>query len=107
MVVKYHYTDEPISKLLAIIVAAVPNGMLQEAYNPSATDTIWRAGRNAPTRGEVFRVKLVFSALKAKMSGVFNISRCRMSRQHQHLNQVQTIVDGSSPLGGDAFPWDE
>src|SRR5207302_888579 len=61
MVVKYHYSDAPVSKLLAIIVASVPNGMLQDFYNPTATDTIWRTGRNAPTLGEVFRVRLVFS----------------------------------------------
>ncbi len=29
-------------------------------------DTIWIAGRNAPSRGEVFRVRLSFSRLKAK-----------------------------------------
>lgn len=53
-------------ELAAITVAALPNGMLQEIYNSSATDTIWRAGRNAPTRGEPFRVRLVFGLLKAK-----------------------------------------
>jgi hypothetical protein len=47
-------------------VAAVPNGLLQERYNPSPKDTIWLAGRNAPTLGEAFRVRLSFSRLKAK-----------------------------------------
>jgi hypothetical protein len=54
------------NELVSITVAAVPNGMLQDYYNPTAADTIWRAGRNAPTLGEQFRVRLVFASLKAK-----------------------------------------
>lgn len=53
-------------ELHSITVVALPNGMLQERYNPSTTDTIWRAGRNAPTRGEAFRVRLTFNKLQAK-----------------------------------------
>ncbi len=65
--VKYNYEvvrDE--NRLVNVIVAGLPNGMLQEVYNPTAEDTIWRAGRNAPTRGEAFRVRLVFDLLKGK-----------------------------------------
>lgn len=54
------------NKLVSITAAALPNGMLQVRYNPTALDTIWRAGRNAPTRGEAFRVLLVFQRLKNK-----------------------------------------
>ncbi len=65
--VKYHYRqDEGMNQLLAIIVAALPNGLLQERYNPTAQDGIWLAGRNAPSRGEQFRVRLSFAKLKAK-----------------------------------------
>jgi len=53
--VKYEYQDRPTTRLLGITVAALPNGMLQARYNPSPRQTIWRAGRNAPTRGEPFR----------------------------------------------------
>jgi len=49
-----------------VTIAAVPNGLLQNRYNPSPKDTIWLAGRNAPSRGEAFRVRLSFSRLKAK-----------------------------------------
>jgi hypothetical protein len=49
-------------------VAGVPNGFLQEKYNPDYEDTIWIAGRNAPTRGEEFRVRLSFSRLQRKAS---------------------------------------
>jgi hypothetical protein len=65
--VKYSYDDTGNShELRNIIVAALPNGMLQERYNPTVNDTIWIAGRDAPTRGEEFRVRLSFSRLKAK-----------------------------------------
>jgi hypothetical protein len=65
--VKYNYAEMGSSnELRSITVAAVPNGLLQEKYNPSQHDTIWVAGRNAPTRGEAFRVRLSLSRLKAK-----------------------------------------
>ena len=49
-----------------ITVAAVPNGLLQDRYNPNPQDTIWLAGRNSPRRGEEFRVRLSFARLKQK-----------------------------------------
>lgn len=66
--VKYNYTElTPKSYALdGVTIAALPNGLLQERYNPNATDGIWLAGRNAPSRGEAFRVSLSFSRLKAK-----------------------------------------
>lgn len=65
--VKYSYEAQgAINSLKSITIAAVPNGMLQERYNPSAQDTIWIAGRNAPTLGEEFRVRLSFARLKQK-----------------------------------------
>ncbi|MEW6669154.1 MAG: SfiI family type II restriction endonuclease [Thermodesulfobacteriota bacterium] len=65
--VKYNYDENKSGNMLhSITVAAVPNGMLQERYNPSPHDTIWIAGRNAPSLGEEFRVRLSFSRLKAK-----------------------------------------
>ncbi len=65
--VKYNYeTQGAINTLKSITIAAVPNGILQERYNPSAQDTIWIAGRNAPTLGEEFRVRLSFARLKQK-----------------------------------------
>lgn len=67
MFVKYNYVVENDSNALrSITVAAVPNGMLQSRYNPTADDSIWLAGRNAPSLGEVFRVRLSFSRLKTK-----------------------------------------
>ena len=65
--VKYNYVEiEGNDMLVDIIVAALPNGMLQERYNPDANNTIFLAGRNAPTRGEDFRVRISFSKLKEK-----------------------------------------
>jgi len=84
IVAKFHYADEP-TRLLRLIVAAVPHVWLQERYNATPEDTIWRTGRNAPTLGEVFRVRLVFSALK-----------------HKAHWRVQTI-----PMAPAPFVWDE
>lgn len=65
--VKYNYEERTGANVLhSITVAAVPNGMLQERYNPNVQDTIWIAGRNAPTLGEEFRVRLSFHRLKEK-----------------------------------------
>lgn len=65
--VKYNYaeTAEAGQRLQSISVAALPNGMLQERYNPDARTSFWLAGRNAPTRGEDFRVRIGLSRLKA------------------------------------------
>lgn len=52
--------------LKRIIAACLPNGLLQDRYNPSENDTIWRVGRNAPTLGEDFRVRISFAELRKK-----------------------------------------
>lgn len=65
--VKYNYIEsEGRYELVSISVVALPNGLLQERYNPSAEDTIWLAGRNAPQRGEKFRVRISLPRLKRK-----------------------------------------
>jgi hypothetical protein len=84
--VKYNYEESKAGKtLVGIRIAAVPNGLLQDRYNPIAGDGIWLAGRNAPTLGEEFRVRLSFAALKKK-------ARWR----------VQLI-----PLAKGSYAWDE
>jgi hypothetical protein len=65
--VKYNYQETSQHReLVDLTVIAVPNGMLQERYNPAALNTIWLAGRNAPTLGEEFRVRLDLRRLKTK-----------------------------------------
>lgn len=65
--VKYNYQEaEARNSLKSITIAALPNGILQELYNSDVNDTIFVAGRNAPTLGEEFRVRLSFARLKAK-----------------------------------------
>ena len=54
-----HYLNE-------IRAFVVPNGKLQDRYNPNAEDGFWIAGRNAPTLGEDFRVRVSFHRLKQK-----------------------------------------
>lgn len=70
IVAKYLYdTDSDLGlgyNLKRIIVACIPNGALQHVYNPTPQDTIWRAGRHAPIRGEAFRVRLSFDKLSGK-----------------------------------------
>ena len=55
-------------RLKRIITACIPNGRLQEFYNPNADNTIWLAGRNSPTLGEDFRVRLSYAQLREKAS---------------------------------------
>jgi len=66
--VKYDYKDlgEMRHSLSKISVAALPNGMLQDRYNPTPQDGIWLAGPDSPTRGEKFRTRLGFTALRRK-----------------------------------------
>ena len=67
VIAKYVYEDVLQSQeLTRIIVACIPNGILQDRYNPSAADGIWLAGRNAPTLGEDFRVRLSYKLLRSK-----------------------------------------
>lgn len=65
--IHFKYKDEnKIHHLNEVTIACIPNGLLQERYNPTYDDNIWLAGRNAPTLGEDFRVRLSFIRLKAK-----------------------------------------
>ncbi len=65
--VKYNYrSDDSENQLVSITLLALPNGVLQERYNPSADDSFWLAGRNAPSRGEAFRVRVDIQALKKR-----------------------------------------
>lgn len=68
--VKYNYYENPAetppNSLDSISVLCLPNGILQHLYNPDAADDIWSAGRNAPTRGEAFRVRINLAKLKRK-----------------------------------------
>lgn len=67
VIAKYVYEAKgETQRLDRIIVACIPNGRLQERYNPNAQDTIWLAGRDAPTLGEDFRVRLSYQRLREK-----------------------------------------
>jgi hypothetical protein len=66
--IHFKYEDDlsGIHHLREVTIAAIPNGKLQDKYNPSTEDGIWLAGRNAPTLGEDFRVRVSFSKLTEK-----------------------------------------
>ena len=65
--VKYNYrTEANRNDLVSISLVCLPNGMLQEKYNPNEIDSFWRAGRNAPSLGETFRVRISLRELKKK-----------------------------------------
>lgn len=67
IIAKFVYEERvPQRKLRRIIVACIPSGDLQDKYNPTAADTIWLAGRDAPTLGEDFRVRISYSRLSDK-----------------------------------------
>lgn len=65
--VKYNYEQmgNQGNHLHSISVTCLPNGMLQERYNPDHLNTFWLAGRNAPTLGEDFRARIGLIRLKA------------------------------------------
>ena len=67
-VVHFMYHDDAAGKhhLKEVTIAAIPNGMLQDRYNPTPDDGIWFVGGNAPSRGEDFRARLGFAKLKQK-----------------------------------------
>jgi hypothetical protein len=75
----YHYADVASGhrKLLHITLATLPSGKLEATYVPSATDTIFIVGANAPSRGESFRTRLSFSRLQKK---------CRWRVQHLNIS---------------------
>ena len=67
--VKYNYRNlVEVNQLMSISFVCLPNGMLQDRYNPNADDGFWRAGRNAPSLGEAFRVRIGLPELKRKAS---------------------------------------
>ena len=87
--VKYNYqesADKSEKHLESISISSLPNGILQERYNPTPEQTFWLAGRNAPSRGEAFRVRISLPRLKQMANW-----------------RVQTI--GLVPEAG--FSWDE
>lgn len=63
---KYANPSDGEYRLDEVTLATIPNGNLQSHYNPNFDDNIWNVGRNAPTLGEDFRVRLNFRKLKAK-----------------------------------------
>ena len=69
IIAKYVYEESASGhELRRIITACVPNGLLQERYNPNVNDGFWSAGRDAPTLGEDFRVRVNYERLSAKAS---------------------------------------
>lgn len=76
--VKYNYREVSTTEkvLESISVLCLPSGLLQERYNPNAHDTIWLAGRNAPSRGEAFRVRISLPRLKQKAA--WRVQRIRL-----------------------------
>ncbi len=66
--VKYNYREITKTKnqLESISILNLPNGLLQARYNPDHQNTIWLAGRNAPSRDEAFRVRISLKQLKQK-----------------------------------------
>ena len=75
IIVKYFYSEtvpiipgtSPDRGLAHITLLCLPNGALQEIYNPSAAvPSFWQVGRHAPSRDEEFRVRINIKALAAR-----------------------------------------
>jgi hypothetical protein len=66
--VKYIYSQPSADtlRLDKMLVVGLPNGMLQNTYNPSTADGIWNVGPNAPTLGEEFRTRISINKLRQK-----------------------------------------
>jgi len=64
--VKYVYSDPQQNSevLTKIYVIALPNGILQDIYNPNSNVTIWNKGPHSIKRQESFRVRISFKKLK-------------------------------------------
>jgi hypothetical protein len=83
----YHYEEQNNRyKLNQLTLAAIPNRILQDRYNPNAHDTIWIVGRDAPSRGEVFRVRLSFHRLKQKASWRIQVIEYNSAERTIHSN---------------------
>jgi hypothetical protein len=84
LLLHYCYEETDNKHLLQFVtLAAIPSGLLQETYNPSSEDTVWLAGRNAPSRGEEFRVRLSFASLNAKCP--WRVQRVRYDPSRKHV----------------------
>ncbi len=67
VITKFEYQEtENTRSQERIIVCCIPSGDLQQKYNPTADDSFWLAGRNAPSLGEDFRVRVGYEKLKEK-----------------------------------------
>ncbi|MDR3158370.1 MAG: BglI family type II restriction endonuclease [Zoogloeaceae bacterium] len=82
----YHYDDDGDKRHLLndIIVCCVPNGMLQDRYNPTSEEGFWKAGRNAPSRGEDFRVRVSFNKLRERAS--WRVQKIRFDSENKTLS---------------------
>jgi len=66
--VKYNYDEPKVDKytLHSIVIACLPNGILQDVYNPTPENNIWLVGRHSHQRGEEFMVRISFAKLRKK-----------------------------------------
>ena len=87
MLARYCYADDAEGRhvLSSVTLAGIPNGKLQSHYNPTAQDTFWLAGRNAPTLGEDFRVRLSYERLKR--NAVWRVQRLVYNRNERGIAQ--------------------
>ena len=71
--VKYNYsvtaTNDPPTMLESISILGLPNGLLQDRYNPSAHDSIWLAGRKPQHEVKHFEPGSAWLGSKAKPTG--------------------------------------
>ena len=84
----FMYSDSSTGshRLEELTLCCLPNGLLQEHYNPNSERTLWLAGRNAPTLGEDFRARVSFHRLQ-------DMKRWRV--QKVYYNQGDSALHGN------------
>jgi len=62
----FMYSDDEKRRhhLKRLMIFCLPNGKLQQRYNPDANTGIWQTGAHSPRRGEKFRARVSFHKLK-------------------------------------------
>ncbi|NLY76249.1 MAG: BglI family type II restriction endonuclease [Firmicutes bacterium] len=89
LLLHYFYIDDETSGrhiLQHITLCCIPNGLLQNRYNPTPNDSFWRAGRNAPTRNEEFRVRVSFNDLQQKAN--WRVQRIKFLPESKSVSSI-------------------
>ncbi len=89
----------PVRMLVHAVVVAIPNGKLEARYAPSAADTIWRAGKHSPSRGEEPRTRISIAALQTKAR--WRVQRVEWDENGRVSCSWVDVDDSGNPISHD------